>query len=42
MIACGYGEVVASSFDMPAERHRDVVQTVMHRAQRSPSSGATS
>jgi transcription termination factor Rho len=41
MVACGYGEVVASSFDMPAERHRDVVQMVMHRAQRSPSSTAT-
>jgi transcription termination factor Rho len=34
MVACGYGEVVASSFDMPADRHRDVVQSVMHRAQR--------
>jgi transcription termination factor Rho len=34
MIACGFGEVVASSFDMPSERHRDVVTMVMHRAQR--------
>jgi transcription termination factor Rho len=41
MVACGFGEVVASSFDMPADRHRDVVQMVMHRAQRSPSATAT-
>ena len=34
MVACGFGEVVASSFDMPADRHREVVQMVMHRAQR--------
>jgi transcription termination factor Rho len=39
MVACGYGEVVASSFDMPAERHREVVQAVMHRAQRSAELG---
>jgi transcription termination factor Rho len=34
MVACGYGEVVASSFDMPADRHRDVVEMVMERARR--------
>ncbi|HEY0777905.1 MAG TPA: transcription termination factor Rho [Gemmatirosa sp.] len=39
MVACGYGEVVASSFDMPAERHRDVVTMVMHRAQRLVEAG---
>ncbi len=39
MVACGFGEVVASSFDMPAERHRDVVTMVMHRAQRLVEAG---
>ncbi len=39
MVACGYGEVVASSFDMPADRHRDVVTMVMHRAQRLVEAG---
>ncbi|AHG89877.1 transcription termination factor Rho [Gemmatirosa kalamazoonensis] len=34
MVACGYGEVVASSFDMPAERHREVVEMVMERSRR--------
>jgi transcription termination factor Rho len=34
MVAVGYGEVVASSFDMPAARHRDVVEMVMERARR--------
>jgi transcription termination factor Rho len=34
MVQVGHGEVVASSFDMPAERHRDVVEMVMERARR--------
>jgi transcription termination factor Rho len=34
MVGMGLGEVVASSFDMPAERHRDVVEMVMERARR--------
>jgi transcription termination factor Rho len=34
MVAVGYGEVVASSFDMPAERHREVVEMVMERSRR--------
>ena len=34
MVQCGHGEVVASSFDMPAERHREVVEMVMERAHR--------
>jgi transcription termination factor Rho len=34
MVQVGYGEVVASSFDMPADRHREVVEMVMHRSHR--------
>jgi transcription termination factor Rho len=34
MITWGYGEVVASSFDMPAERHVDVADMVLERARR--------
>ena len=32
MITWGYGEVIASSFDMPAERHTDVAEMVLERA----------
>ena len=34
MITWGYGEVVASSFDMPAARHTDVTEMVLERARR--------
>jgi transcription termination factor Rho len=34
MITWGYGEVVESSFDMPAERHTDVADMVLERARR--------
>ena len=34
MITWGYGEVVASSFDMPAERHVDVADMTLERARR--------
>ena len=34
MITWGYGEVVASSFDMPAERHTDVAEMTLERARR--------
>jgi transcription termination factor Rho len=34
MITRGYGEVVASSFDMPAVRHTDVTEMVLERARR--------
>ena len=34
MITWGYGEVVASSFDMPADRHVDVADMVLERARR--------
>ncbi|CAA9292926.1 MAG: Transcription termination factor Rho, partial [uncultured Gemmatimonadaceae bacterium] len=34
MITWGYGEVVASSFDMPAQRHVDVADIVLERARR--------
>ena len=34
MITWGYGEVVASSFDMPALRHTDVTEMVLERARR--------
>jgi transcription termination factor Rho len=34
MITWGYGEVVASSFDMPAVRHTDVTEMVLERARR--------
>ena len=35
MQACGYGEVVASSFDFPAERHVAVAELTLERARRS-------
>jgi transcription termination factor Rho len=35
MITWGYGEVVASSFDMPAVRHTDVTEMVLERARRN-------
>jgi transcription termination factor Rho len=34
MITCGFGEVVASSFDMKADRHVDVADMVLERARR--------
>jgi transcription termination factor Rho len=34
MITWGYGEVVASSFDMPAMRHTDVAEMTLERARR--------
>jgi len=34
MISWGRGEVVASSFDQPAERHVDVAEMVLERARR--------
>ncbi len=34
MITWGYGEVVASSFDMPAARHTDVTEMILERARR--------
>jgi transcription termination factor Rho len=34
MVTWGYGEVVASSFDMPASRHVDVTEIVLERARR--------
>jgi len=34
MITWGYGEVVASSFDMPAERHTQVAEMVLERSRR--------
>jgi transcription termination factor Rho len=34
MISIGYGEVVASSFDMPASRHTDVAEMTLERARR--------
>jgi transcription termination factor Rho len=34
MITWGYGEVVASSFDMPAARHTEVAEMVLERARR--------
>ncbi|MGI8509835.1 MAG: transcription termination factor Rho [Gemmatimonadaceae bacterium] len=34
MITLGYGEVVASSFDMPAARHTDVAEMTLERARR--------
>jgi transcription termination factor Rho len=34
MITWGYGEVVASSFDMPADRHTDVAEMTLERARR--------
>jgi len=34
MEACGYGEVIASSFDYPAERHVGVAEITLERARR--------
>ena len=34
MEACGYGEVVASSFDYPAERHVAIAEITLERARR--------
>ena len=34
MMTLGYGEVVASSFDMPAVRHTDVAEMTLERARR--------
>jgi len=34
MEACGYGEVVASSFDYPADRHVQVAEITLERARR--------
>jgi transcription termination factor Rho len=34
MIMWGYGEVVASSFDMPAKRHVEVAEMVLERSRR--------
>ncbi len=34
MEACGFGEVVASSFDFPAERHVSVAELTLERARR--------
>jgi transcription termination factor Rho len=39
MITWGYGEVVASSFDQPAERHVDVAEMVLERARRLVETG---
>jgi transcription termination factor Rho len=39
MISWGRGEVVASSFDQPAERHVDVAEMVLERARRLVESG---
>jgi len=39
MISWGRGEVVASSFDQPAERHVDVAEMVLERARRMVESG---
>ncbi len=34
MESCGFGEVVASSFDFPAERHTQIAQLTLERARR--------
>ena len=39
MISWGRGEVVASSFDQPAERHVDVADMTLERARRLVESG---
>jgi transcription termination factor Rho len=39
MEACGYGEVVASSFDYPAERHVQVARITLERARRRAEMG---
>jgi transcription termination factor Rho len=40
MITWGYGEVVASSFDQPADRHVDVAEIVLERARRLVEGGS--
>ncbi len=39
MEACGYGEVISSSFDHPAQRHVSVAETVLSRARRRAEMG---
>jgi len=39
MISWGRGEVIASSFDMPAERHTEVTEMVLERARRLVENG---
>jgi transcription termination factor Rho len=39
MEACGFGEVVASSFDYPAERHVQVAEITLERARRRAEMG---
>jgi transcription termination factor Rho len=39
MEACGYGEVIASSFDHPAERHVGVAEITLERARRRVEQG---
>jgi transcription termination factor Rho len=39
MEACGYGEVVASSFDFPADRHVAVAEITLERARRRVEQG---
>jgi transcription termination factor Rho len=39
MEACGYGEVIASSFDYPAERHVGVAEITLERARRRVEQG---
>ncbi len=39
MEMCGFGEVIASSFDFPAERHVSVAETTIERARRRVEAG---
>ena len=39
MEACGFGEVISSSFDHPAQRHVSVAETVLSRARRRAEMG---
>ena len=39
MEACGFGEVISSSFDHPAQRHVSVAETVLARARRRAEMG---
>ena len=39
MASCGYGQVVASTFDRPAERHAAVAEMVLERARRKVEMG---
>jgi transcription termination factor Rho len=39
MEACGYGEVISSSFDHPAQRHVSVAETTLSRARRRAEMG---